>query len=112
MSSIFKQSTNLFVGIVVLGALFAGSYWAISSIWEALVSVDAKLAVGLVAAVATILGATLTATLGKYYERKQAVDAHFRERKVEIYDAFLKQFFKLFQLKGNSDDELVPFLQE
>ena len=112
MSSLIKQSSSLLVGLIVIGALFVGMCWAISSIWEAFTSVDAKLAVGVVAAVATVLVATLTATLEKYYERKQAVEAHFRERKVEIYDAFLKRLFKLFQLKGKSDDELVPFLQK
>ena len=101
------------MGLAIVVALIWGIYWIISSIWDALVSVDTKLAVGIVAAVTTVIGATLTVTIGKYFERKQAVEADFRERKVEIYDEFLGEFFKLFESQNNMDDSrLVSFLKE
>ena len=113
MKSFIKKSASILLALAVVGVSIWGIYWIISSIWDALVSVDSKLAVGIVAAVTTVLGATLTVTIGKYFERKQAVEAHFRERKVEIYDEFLGEFFKLFESQNNMDDSrLVSFLKE
>ena len=113
MKLFIKKSASILLALAVLGALIWGIYWIISSIWDALVSVDTKLAVGIVAAFTTVLGATLTVTIGKYFERKQAVEADFRERKVEIYDEFLGEFFKLFESQNNLDDSrLVSFFQE
>ena len=113
MKSFIKKSASILLGLAIVGASIWGIYWIISSIWDALVSVDTKLAVGIVAAFTTVLGATLTVTIGKYLERKQAVEAHFRERKVEIYDEFLGEFFKLFENQNNMDDSrLVSFFQE
>ncbi len=115
MKTFLIKSKGFFLGLIlisVIGALLAGVYWVISSVWEELISIDAKLAIGIVAAVGTVFGATLTVTLGKYFERKQAVEAHFRERKVEIYDEFLKELFKLFGYEGRLDEGFVPFLQE
>lgn len=113
MKLFIKKSASILLALAVVGALIWGIYWIIASIWDALVSVDTKLAVGIVAAFTTVLGATLTVTIGKYLERKQAVEAHFRERKVEIYDEFLGEFFKLFEGQNNVDNStLVSFFQE
>ena len=88
MRSFIIQSIGVVLVCFFIGAVIWGLYWSMASIWDGLISVDAKLAVGLVAAVTTILGATLTVTIGKYLERKHAVEAAFREGKVEIYDGF------------------------
>lgn len=69
------------------------------------------------AAVATVLVATLTVMLGRYYERKRELDALYRDKKTEIYDEFLKEFFAIFfgasegEAKGTETD-LVRFLRE
>ncbi len=113
MKSFIKKSASILLLFAIFGAFIWGIYWSVSSIWDTLVSVDTKLAVGIVAAVTTVIGATLTVTIGKYFERKQAVEADFRERKVEIYDEFLGEFFKLFESQNNMDDSrLVSFLKE
>ena len=112
MRSFIVRSIGVVLVCSFIGAVIWGLYWSMASIWDALISVDAKLAVGVVAAVTTVLGATLTVTVGKYLERKHAVEAAFRERKVEIYDGFLVEFFKLFGQDGQPDDSgLVDFLQ-
>jgi hypothetical protein len=90
-------------------------WWVVSSAWAKLSSIDTKLAVGLLTASTTIVVAALTVSLGRYLERKKEIEAHFREKKVEIYDEFLKEFFKLFgQDSANAPDEqdLVSFLKE
>lgn len=51
--------------------------------------------------------------LGRYYERKKEIDAHFRSEKIKIYDEFLKELFKLFENNGETDTEgMVQFLRE
>jgi hypothetical protein len=55
--------------------------------------------------------------LGRYYERKREIEAHFREKKIEIYDDFLKELFSVFHSVGEEEGEvesdgLVDFLRE
>ena len=66
---------------------------------------------------ATVLVATLTVVVGRYFERKKELDALYRERKTEIYDEFLQKFFETFGSKADAQatpesDNLVPFLRE
>lgn len=113
MRPLIKNSARIILSLAFVFAMFSGIAWVISSIWEELISIDAKLAIGIVAAFATVIGATLTVTLGKYLERKQDVQAHFRDRKVEMYDEFLNEFFKLFyDHEDKPDQQLVAYLQE
>ena len=113
MKSLTKIGLSILAMLIVIAALLVGIYWATISVWDALSSVDAKLAVGVVAAATTVLGATLTVTIGKYLERKHAVEAAFRERKVEIYDGFLQELFKLFGQEGIPDDTgLANFIRD
>ena len=49
------------------------------------------------------------------FERKKEIEAHYREKKTEIYDEFLSEFFKLFHSDARETDddiELVNFLRE
>jgi len=50
--------------------------------------------------------------LGRYYERKKEIEAHFRAEKIKIYDEFLAELFKIFQSGGESSDDMVQFLRE
>ncbi len=55
--------------------------------------------------------------IGRYYERRKELDALYRDKKTEIYDEFLKEFFGLFFSAGEAKSEttekdLVPFLRE
>jgi hypothetical protein len=75
------------------------------------------MAAALIAGAATIIVATLTITIGRYYERKKELDALYRDKKTEIYDEFLKEFFQLFfsageQPAGQPEQDLTQFLRE
>src|SRR5258706_16168497 len=54
-------------------------------------------AAALIIGMATVLGATLTVTLGRYFERKRELNALYRDKKTEIYDEFLKKLFKQYR---------------
>jgi len=77
-------------------------------------SLDKQVAIGLLTAATTILVSTSTVVLGRYLERKKEIESHFRAQKIEIYDEFLKEFFKLFNdtEDGSEPYDMVPFLKE
>jgi len=56
--------------------------------------------------------------LGRYFERKKELDALYRDKKVEIYDEFLKEFFNAFQNPSkdkaptDTNDPLVKYFKE
>lgn len=111
---------TFFLGLVRI-AIWAGLAaligWVVYSFFQYLNSVPKELGAALVAAAATILVATVTVMVGRYYERQKELDALFREKKTEIYDDFLKEFFTLFWSAGETDTaeterDLVPFLRE
>ena len=94
-----EQLRNLIFAVLALG-LISLLGWSIFllllTIWRQFLQLDATLAVGIITASTTVLVATLTVVLGRYFERKKEVEAHFRASKIEMYDAFLKELFTLF----------------
>ena len=112
-----KKFLSLTLGFAFLTAIAWGIYWVIAQIWGQFRLLDPKVSVAILTAATTVIVATLTVVLGKYFERKKDIEAHYREKKTEIYDEFLCEFFKIFH--SNHDDEeneenpaLVDFLRE
>jgi hypothetical protein len=102
------------LAIALLIVFITFLYWLITGIWNQFKALDKQVAIGLLTAATTILVATITVVLGRYLERKKEIEAHFRTQKIEIYDDFLKEFFKLFNDAGTGrePDDMVPFLKE
>lgn len=110
-----KERIYAFAGVLLLGLCIWLVWWIFSTAWAKLSSLNTNLAVGLLTAVTTVLVAALTVSLGRYFERKKEIESHFREKKVEIYDEFLKEFFKLFSGEVDQtpdENDLVSFLRE
>lgn len=113
LQSIFPVAS----AIAILGGTGWFIYWLLASSFVYLSSVPKELGAALVAGTATVLVATLTVMVGRYFERKKELDALYRDKKTEIYDEFLKKFFDLF-FSGAKDhptpepEDLVPFLRE
>ena len=123
MRSKWKHRLNVFIGFVFLALAAYGIYWVFATVWTSLKAVDTKLAVSLLTASSTIIVGTFTVVVGKYMERQREIESHFREKKLQIYDEFLQEFFKLFydqdkeeddnvDARNESDTDLVSFLQE
>lgn len=111
----FKWIMQIATGLIVLALLFGGAFWLLRTFFQYLSAVPKELGAALVAAIATICVATLTVVVGRYYERKKELDALYRDKKTEIYDEFLKEFFKLFFNEDrdvSTNESLVPFLRE
>jgi len=110
-----KKYISLFFGLVFLVALGWSIYWVVGTIWGQFRQLDTKISVALLTAATTVIVSTLTVVLGKYYERKKDIEAHYREKKTEIYDEFLKEFFDLFHNEEESEkkeQDMVAFLRE
>ena len=110
---------NLLIGLVIIVVVIAGVIWlssaflgvvwsALKALWGVIISIDPKLAAGIVIAVATVFGtvysATITVVKGKREDRLLSIEAHFREIKTEIYNTFLVELFKVFAGKGKDMD--------
>lgn len=115
-----SRAKTLFFGLfgfAVLLAIGGGVGWLVYAFFQYLSAVPKELAAALIAAGATVLVATFTVTAGRYFERKRELDALYRDKKIEIYDEFLKEFFSLFFGAGEGnlaapEKDLVPFLRE
>jgi hypothetical protein len=107
-----KVASSILVVLFLLGIVFA-LYWMISKFFLFLTLAQKEVAAALVAGSATIVVATLTIVLGKYYERKKDREALYREKKAEIYDNFLDKFFSsFFDNQGeDSSEDAVKFLK-
>lgn len=112
-----KALIGLLLIVVILGLVV----WGLAAVWSWFSGLDPKLAAGLITASSTIVVATLTLVIGRYFERVKEAESHLREKKIEIYDEFLREFFKLFNSTRDEGDsikeevnpeELVRFLQE
>lgn len=105
------------VGLALLVVMLGGAGWLVYQFFQYISAVPKELGAALVAAATTIFVTTATVMIGRYYERRKELDALYRDKKTEIYDEFLKEFFGLFfnADKANSEataKDLVPFLQE
>lgn len=101
----------------MLIGLLVGVGWLIYAFFRYISAVPKELGAALIAGATTILVATATVMIGRYYERRKELDALYRDKKTEIYDEFLKEFFGLFFNGASTDSDstqkdLVPFLRE
>lgn len=111
-----KKTLLSILSFTLIIVVACGVYWLVSQVWNQFKILDPKISVAILTAATTVLVATLTVVLGKYYERKKDIEAHYRTKKTEIYDEFLSEFFKLFFSSENTDNnentDLVTFLRE
>lgn len=111
-----KNFWNTLLSIVIVLTILYTAYWIVMEVWHQFKNLNKELSVTIITAATTIMVATLTIVLGKYYERKKDIEAHYRQKKTEIYDEFLREFFNIFNAnienKKQDDSNLVDFLRE
>ena len=104
------------LGFLLIFLFIALAFWLLTSIWSWFSSLNSDMAVGMLTASSTVIVATITLVLGRYFERVKEAETHLRSQKIEIYDQFLKRFFALFNDEKKAgeigDEDMVPFLQE
>jgi hypothetical protein len=112
-----KSIIGLVLALAVVAGMIGALGWTVFAFFRYLTAIPKELGAALVAGAATILVATITVMVGRYYERKKELDALYRDKKTEIYDEFLKEFLSLFWGAGegeshNAERDLVPYLRE
>ena len=107
-----KQVLSVGFALVFLIAVLFGLGRLAVTIWRSFMSLNPNVAVGLLTAITTITVATGTITLGRYFERKKEVEAHFRQRKSEIYHSFLVEFFSMYYTSEQGTPDLTEFLRQ
>jgi len=110
MRPLIRRWAQRLLGLSLLALFGYVIFVLVRFVWRELASLDSEVSVAVITGAATVLGATLTIVLGRYFERRRETEAHFREKKVEIYDEFLREFFKLFYFREQTD--LVSFIRE
>ena len=104
---------QVFIGVSILILLALISFWILISLWRWFAGLNSDLEVGMLTASSTVIVATVTLVLGRYFERIKEAESHLRSQKIEMYDDFLKELFASFHDEEDStSDELVHFLQD
>jgi len=101
----------------VLAGMVTLAIYAVISFFSYVSAVPKELGAALVAGATTILVATITIMVGRYFERKKELDALYREKKTEVYDEFLKVFFQVWFSggkvpEGEQEQDLVKLFRE
>ena len=91
-----KKAASWFFSLTLLAALVWGIIWLASQIWGQFKLLDPQISIGILTAATTVIVATLTVVLGKYYERMKDIEAHYRVKKTEIYDESYVSFSNCF----------------
>ena len=117
MKETIKKSASIILALAIIVFVVWCLYWSITSFSKYIAAVPKELGAALIAGIAAVAVSTLTVMVGRYFERKKELDALYRDKKMEIYDEFLKKFFDLFFSNSESNltpkpDDLVPFLRE
>lgn len=115
---------QIVLGLIVIIVLILISYFVINSLlvalitlWNSFQTLDKTIAASMIAGVFTVITATITVFVGRYYEDKRKRAELHREKKIEMYDIFIGEIFKVFANAGSSQSdeektELIDFLRE
>src|SRR4051812_32942087 len=80
--------------MIISGAIYL-TWLGLTSIWKIFSGLQKEVAAPLIAASATIIVAVITVIVGKFYERKRAIEQEHRNKKIPIYEEFVEFLFKL-----------------
>jgi hypothetical protein len=112
-----KRFLSLLLAFALLAGAVVGICYSIAALLAYISSVPKELGAALVAGATTIIVATITVMVGRYFERKKELDALYRDKKTEVYDEFLKTFFQIWfsgdrTAEGESDPEVVKLFRD
>lgn len=118
MLTFFKKTFALLFGLAVLGGVLYASYWLLKSAARFIKSLDASVSGDVITMSGAIMVAAISVVLGQYLKSSYEIRADLRERKIEVYDEFLRELFNRLTSNSDKDDdgeevdeELVKFLQ-
>ncbi len=105
----------MLIGFALFAFIIWGAYRVTSYLFQIFSTLEPDIAIAIIAGSTTIIASTLAIVLGRYFEAKKEREVAHRDKKVILYDEFLKKLFDLFL--GHEEDrprqeEFVPFLRD
>ncbi|WP_350343973.1 hypothetical protein PRVXT_000338 [Proteinivorax tanatarense] len=102
--------------LLVIGLIVVFIYLLVL-IWSSFKGLQKEVAAAIVAAVATILVSVFSIVIAKLFERKRAIEQELREKKIPMYEEFIKFWFKVLmsektEAKQLSEKNMVVFFSE
>ncbi len=86
----------LLLAIVSSIGVVIGLWYAISGLLAVFAGLQKEVAAAIIVASATILVSVLSVVVGKYYERKRSIEQELRQKKIPMYEEFIRFWFDLF----------------
>jgi hypothetical protein len=86
-------------------------FFGLQAAWHELNGINPNLAIALITGATTVIVSTTTVMVGRYYERKRDIEAHFRTAKIQMYEEFVREFLSLVTGSERTKD-LTSFLRE
>jgi hypothetical protein len=107
------SASRLALGLVSLGVLLTGAYFALRALVTAFSDLDKSVEAALITGFATITVATISIVGARYFEQKRAIAREIHEKQIPMYEEFVRFMFRVFGLGGEapSEDEIVDFLR-
>ena len=104
------------ISLAVLAGLVWGLYTVLANLVAHLMTLNPNVVASIIAASATVLVATLSVLLSKYFEIQKLVFKEHRDKKIPIYEDLIRFFFRaMFQSKKDkplSQAKMLNFLED
>jgi len=106
---------TMLIGLAMFAFIIWGAYRVISYFFQIFTTLNPNIAIAIIVGSTTVVASTLAIVLARYFEAKKEREVAHRDKKVKLYNEFLKKLFEIFV--GSDEDrpkqeELVPFLRE
>jgi hypothetical protein len=115
---VVRKIWSFLIAFVLLAGIGVGVFFVGKSIWSEFASLQKEVAVGILTAATAIVVATITVVAGRYFERKKEFAIVHRDKKIPVYDEFLKGILQTFWSTSvaspplDSPQDTVAFLRE
>ena len=112
-TELFKSFLIIIFGSIILCTILFGLYLVYRILFNSMSAVDPQIIIAIIGAVTAILGSFITVSIGKYFERKKALEFEIRQKKIPIYEDlldFLIEYLKKQNNLSNQEDFNLKYM--
>ncbi|HDR7368032.1 TPA: hypothetical protein QCX21_005940 [Bacillus toyonensis] len=104
------------LGLAIIGVFCYGVFYSLSWFYQSFLSLDARISAALITGLFAILGASLSISIPKYFEKKKEIESYHRDQKSPMYKELLDYLFSILmgQKAGKqmSEKESIEFMSK
>lgn len=97
----FRNAVNFFIGLVFIISALVGVYLVARAAFQGFASLETGTASAVAATGGAVLLAIINHAAQRYLDRRRDIEARQRERKIEIYQRFMRFWFDFLLSKEN-----------